>query len=276
MSNEKADEHDVRRSNNTQSGQRCSCILKACGIEKRFGPVVALSGLDLEIRESEIVAIVGDNGAGKSTFVNTLAGMLRPTGGWIEFCGRRVELNSPEAARRLGIETVYQDLGLCENLSVAENVFLGREVVRGWGPFRRVDSAAMRREAADVLKTLAVNVPSADAKVSSLSGGQRQAVALARCRLWRRRIAILDEPTAALGVQESASVVRAIKQLNRDGVAIVLVSHDIPMVLELVDRIAVLRKGTKVADFSSDGATVDMVVGLIAGSAERGSEEDER
>jgi ABC-type sugar transport system ATPase subunit len=246
--------------------QSAKVVLSARDIGKSYGAVRALAGLNFDISEGELVAIVGDNGAGKSTFVKTLAGVTSVSSGQFSFDGAPVAITSPEVASGLGIETVYQDLGLCDNLTVAENIFLGREPTKGWGPLRRIDSKRMKRAVESVLGKLSINVPDPDAKVAQLSGGQRQAVALSRCRLWRQRIAILDEPTAALGVQESARVVTTIRELQADGVAIILVSHDIPMVLDISDRIVVLRKGTKAADIRAADTNQEEVVALITGA----------
>jgi ABC-type sugar transport system ATPase subunit len=243
-------------------------LLAAVGVHKRYGAVHALRGIDFAIRPGELVGLVGDNGAGKSTFVKTLSGAIVPTEGELRWDGTPVTLHSPAVASELGIETVYQDLGLCENLTVTENIYLGRELTRGRGPWRRLDRRRMAAGVAEVLATLAVNVPHPDAKVSQLSGGQRQAVALSRCRLWRRRLVLLDEPTAALGVQESERVVQVIRDLRATGVAIVLISHDIPMVLSLADRVVVLRKGATVADRPAAGLTEHEVVTLITGASE--------
>ncbi|MFC5831159.1 ATP-binding cassette domain-containing protein [Nonomuraea insulae] len=243
-------------------------LLTTTGLEMRYGAIQALRGVDFDISAGELVALVGDNGAGKSTFVKALSGVIQPTGGTIACEGRPVTAHSPATARELGIETVYQDLGLCENLTVAENIYLGREPTRGWGPWRRVDRRRMAAEVAEVLGGLSVNVPSPDAKVARLSGGQRQAVAISRCRLWRRRLVLLDEPTAALGVQESERVVTTIGDLRGDGAAILLISHDIPMVMRLADRIVVLRKGAKAADVRADEVTEHDIVALITGAKE--------
>jgi len=241
-------------------------LLKARGITKHYGAVRALSDVDFEIRPGELVGLVGDNGAGKSTFVKTLAGAVQPSAGTVEMDGKPVRLATPQDARDAGIETVYQDLGLCDNLTVAENIYLGREPTRGWGPWRRVDRRRMGQEVREVLGTLSINMPEPGAQVTALSGGQRQAVALSRCKLWRRRLVLLDEPTAALGVQESARVVATIRELSAAGAAIVLISHDIPMVMELTDRIVVLRKGSKAADVPTAEVGEHDVVALITGA----------
>lgn len=242
-------------------------LLATRNLVKRYGAVEALRGVDFEIRPGEIVGLVGDNGAGKSTLVKILAGVTEPTSGYLEFDGQAVALESPVSARRLGIETVYQDLGLCENLSVAENIFLGREPTRGVGPLRWVDKRRMAHEAATVLAGLSINIPKPRVKVSLLSGGQRQGVALARARLWEQRLVMLDEPTAALGVQESRKSVEAIGQLQQAGAAILLISHDIPMLREIAHRVVVLRRGVKVADVTTSSVTEHDIVSLITGAA---------
>lgn len=241
-------------------------LLEARGVSKHYGAVKALDGIDFSIRPGELVAIVGDNGAGKSTFIKSLSGVSEISSGSMRFLGREVELNSPNDARSLGIETVYQDLGLCENLTVSENVYLGREPTKGWGPFRYVDRSRMHAELSEVLRTISINVPATDAKVGELSGGQRQAVAISRCKLWKSSMVILDEPTAALGVQESRRVVETIQRLHADGVAVIVISHDIPMVKELAERIVVLRKGRKVADTPAADVTEHEIVALITGA----------
>ncbi|MFB9836940.1 ATP-binding cassette domain-containing protein [Actinoallomurus acaciae] len=254
-------------------------LLQAVGVHKRYGAVHALRGVDFAVGPGELVGLVGDNGAGKSTFVKTLSGVVTPTEGTIRWEGDPVTLDGPAAAGELGIETVYQDLGLCENLSVTENIYLGRELTRGRGPLRRLDTRRMTANVADVLSGLSVNVPRPDTRVSALSGGQRQAVAMSRCRLWQRRLVLLDEPTAALGVQESERVVAVIEELRAAGVAIVLISHDIPMVMRLADRVLVLRKGAVAADLPTAELDEHGVVALITGAneaaaARRGGNED--
>jgi ABC-type sugar transport system ATPase subunit len=248
-------------------------LLEAIGIAKSYGAVQALRGVDFRIRRGETVALVGDNGAGKSTFVKILSGVTQPTSGTIRFAGKPVSIDSTDVAHALGIETVYQDLGLCPNLTVADNIFLGREMTRGIGPLRFLDRRAMRKAAAEILPTLSVNVPSPNANVARLSGGQRQAVAIARAKLWERSLVLLDEPTAALGVQESRRAMDAVRTMQQHGLSIVLISHNMPLVLEMSHRIVVLRHGRKVGDVPRAGVDGDDIVALITGAREERIEE---
>ena len=241
-------------------------LLEARGLKKNYGAVKALRGVDISVRRGETVALVGDNGAGKSTLVKILSGVTHPSEGQIYFNGSAVELRSPNDAKKLGIETVYQDLGLCDNLSVADNVFLGRERVRRVGPFHFLDRKTMRKEAAEALSRLVINAPRPDATIAFLSGGQRQAAALARAKLWARDLILLDEPTAALGVQESRRVIDAVRVMQAQGISLVIISHNIPLVLEICQRVVVLRHGTKVGDVSTPSLSADDIVGLITGA----------
>ncbi|MGQ9368325.1 ATP-binding cassette domain-containing protein [Azospirillum sp. ST 5-10] len=241
-------------------------LLEAKGIRKSYGAVQALRGIDLKIRRGETIALVGDNGAGKSTLVKILSGAVQPTKGDIAFDGRQVRMSSTDVARSLGIETVYQDLGLCNNMNVAENIFLGRERRRRLGFLNLLDKRAMRREAEAALKGLSINAPHPDANVAGLSGGQRQAVALARTKLWHSSLVLLDEPTAALGVQETKRAMDAVRKLQDEGVAIVLITHSMPMVMEMSQRVVVLRHGHKVGDVPTASLCGDDVVALITGA----------
>ncbi|MCO5063563.1 MAG: ATP-binding cassette domain-containing protein [Rhizobiaceae bacterium] len=244
-------------------------LLRIRGLKKNYGSIEALRGVDLDIRSGETVALVGDNGAGKSTLVKLISGAIQPSAGEMNFKGQPVRLASTDAARSLGIETVYQDLGLCNNLSVWENIFLGREETVGFGPLRFLAKRAMVRRSAEALHGLTINVPSPRANVSGLSGGQRQAVSLARTKLWKSALVVLDEPTAALGVQETERAMQAVRKLQSEGVAIILITHQMPMALDLADRIIVLRRGEKVGDLPSRGVTGDNIVALITGARER-------
>jgi ABC-type sugar transport system ATPase subunit len=244
-------------------------LLQACGLQKYYGAVRALGGVDFDVAHGETVALVGDNGAGKSTLVKILSGATRPSAGTIRFNDREIALASTDVARGLGIETVYQDLGLCNNLTVAENIYLGREIVHRIGPFGFLAKREMRRVAASVLSDLSVNVPRASANVAGLSGGQRQAVALARARLWERSLVLLDEPTAALGVQETRRAMDGVRAIKSEGTAVVLITHNMPLVLEMSDRVVVMRRGEKVGDVPTHALDADMIVSLITGARDR-------
>jgi D-xylose transport system ATP-binding protein len=239
-------------------------------VHKRFGPVVALSGVDFEADAGEVVALVGDNGAGKSTLTKIISGAYRADEGEFLFEGHAVHVASPEDAARLGISSVYQDLALCENLDVVANLFLGRE--RGPEalppPLRPLDEWGMEARAMEVLSGLAVKLPSLRRPVSFLSGGQRQAVAVSRAVLWGSKVVLLDEPTAALGVEQTAMVLRLVRQLRDRGLAVVLISHNLADVFRVADRIVVLRQGRRVAAFRTGEAERSEVVAAITGGNE--------
>jgi ABC-type sugar transport system, ATPase component len=243
-------------------------ILRADGIEKHFGRVVALRGASYELRAGEVHAIVGDNGAGKSTLIKILSGVYRPDGGTIEMEGQKVTIDSPRAARTLGIETVYQDLALADQLDATSNLFLGREAFLppplGWFGF--LDRKQMRRETADAIKRLKVGIPSVQQPVNNFSGGQRQAIAVARAIAWGRRIVIMDEPTAALGVRESQMVLELIKEIREQGLSVIMISHNLPEVFLVADRITVLRLGSTISTLQTKDSTVEAVVGIMTGA----------
>jgi len=236
-------------------------------LTKRFGGVVAVDGVTLSARIGEVTAIMGDNGAGKSTLLKCIVGLHRRDSGVVRLFGSEVAFTTPQEARKSGIETVYQDLSLVDSLSVAQNFFLGRELDKSFGPFHLLDRRGMRIAVEEALSTLSVNVPSTRSRVRYLSGGQRQAVAIARAATFGRRLVIMDEPTAALGVQETERVEGIIGRLRDRGLPIVLISHDMQQVLRVSDQVWVLRAG-KVA---GGGRTVefdgDRIVGLITGKA---------
>jgi len=239
-----------------------SPYLQAVGIKKRFGHVEALQDANVAVRLGECMALVGDNGAGKSTLVKVLSGVLRPDAGDILVDGTRVLLDSPLTARRCGIETVYQDLALAADLTAAGNLFLGREVRRrgllGW--LGVLDNEAMNTQALALMQKFKIKVKDARARVSDLSGGQRQGVAVARAAAWAARIIILDEPTAALGVEQSRAVRALVHSVKDSGCGVVLISHNMTEVLELADRIQVLRFGRGVAHFMKGEATIESIV----------------
>jgi len=242
-------------------------LLETRGLSKRFGSVQALTGVDIEVRAGSVLALLGDNGAGKSTLVKILSGAHRPDSGKILIDGMVRTIASPRQASEAGIETVYQDLALCDNLSVVQNLFLGRE--------RRnrtllgklfLDRRSMESEAAAAFESLGARIPSLYSQVSNLSGGQRQAVAIARAIVWRRRVVLFDEPTAALGIEQTANVYRLIRRLRDQRVGIVMISHNMADVFALADRLTVLRRGRKIADLDSRNCTPAQVVGKITGS----------
>ena len=231
--------------------------LAAHGIVKTFGHVTALDGVDFEVAPGEVVALMGDNGAGKSTLVKTLSGALQPDDGTLEIDGTETELDSPIHARELGIETVYQDLALADDLSAAENFFLGREylVNRGWRKLGHLDKRRMHKEAAEHLDRLAINLPDLRAPIREFSGGQRQCVAVARALVWASRVIFMDEPTAALGVAQTRHVLDLITRVRDQGLAVVVISHSVPEVMEVADRIVVLRLGKRVATLDPSSCT---------------------
>ncbi|HZV74397.1 MAG TPA: ATP-binding cassette domain-containing protein [Conexibacter sp.] len=253
----------------SSSGPARDPFLVVRGLKKSFGHVTALAGVDFELSAGEVVALCGDNGAGKSTLVSMLAGVQEPDDGTIEIDGRRVFLTSPLRAQEFGIATVFQSLALIEQRDVASNMFLGQEPVR-YGLV--VDRRRMRREATDVIARLRVGLPSVRTVVRDLSGGQRQAVAVARAVLRGSRILLLDEPTAALGVRESRRVVELIKELRAEGQAVVVISHNMEDVFEVADRIVVFRLGRKVADESRADLARDDLVSLLVHGRRTGAE----
>ncbi len=242
-------------------------VLELKGISKRFGAVEALSDVDFEVYPAEVVALAGDNGAGKSTLVKVIAGTHPPDAGVIRFGGAEVKLPSPRHATHLGIETVYQDLALCDNLDVVANMFLGRETVSGPAALGRLSELDMERRALDVLLRLNVTtIRSVRSPVATLSGGQRQSVAISRAVMWNSKIVLLDEPTAALGVAQTHQVRELIKRLRMQGLGVVLISHNLHDVFELADRIIVLRLGRRVATFKRAATTPEEVVAAITGA----------
>jgi simple sugar transport system ATP-binding protein len=237
-------------------------------ISHHFGAIQALTGVDLALSRGEVLGLMGDNGAGKSTLVKIIAGNFTPSGGTMMLDGEEVRLHSPLDARRHGIEIVYQDLALCDNLTAALNVFMGRELTRGWGPFKYLDRRAMVRRAGELFAELKSETRP-KALVHQMSGGQRQAVAIARTRLSDPKIVLMDEPTAAISVRQVAEVLDMIHRLKETGHAVILISHRMPDVFAVSDRVAVLRRGQKVADKPIADITPEDVTGLITGAIER-------
>jgi fructose transport system ATP-binding protein len=244
-------------------------ILEARGLVKRFGHVVALDQADFELYPGEILAIIGDNGAGKSTLIKTLSGAIQPDEGEVYLDGDAVQFRSPRDARRAGIETVYQDLAVAPALDIASNIFLGREQRRR-GPLGRVlrmlNKRGMRREAARHFSELRIGVQSISQAVEDLSGGQRQGVAVARAAAWGRRLVIMDEPTAALGVKETRQVLDLIRRVRERGLPVILISHDMPHVFELADRIHIMRLGRRVAVVTPQTHSMPEAVAIMTGA----------
>ncbi len=241
-------------------------MLRAAGISKRFGGVEALRDADIELRPGELAALVGDNGAGKSTLVGILSGAIRPDHGRIWCNGKEVHFHSPVDARNAGIETVYQTLALANHLDVAGNLFLGREkYLLRLGPFSILNRAAMRREARDLVARTGVYIPDIDSSVMNMSGGQRQGVAIARAAGWGSRLVLLDEPTAALGVQETGRVLEIIRTLKRQGITLLMISHNLRQVFGLVDSIWVLRHGRMVGRREVRTTRPEEIVSMITG-----------
>ncbi|MGH8274972.1 MAG: ATP-binding cassette domain-containing protein [Gammaproteobacteria bacterium] len=245
----------------TDGGRRPLLTLR--GITKRFGAVSALSGVDLDVYRREVLGLVGDNGAGKSTLIKILSGVHPPTTGSILFEGVERHLRSPLDARALGIETVFQDLALCDNLSVRDNLFLGREL-RAW----YLDTVGMEVRSWKLLAELSAKLPSAEMPVASLSGGQRQTVAIARSLLGDPKLIMLDEPTAALGVEQTTQVLNLVERLRTRGLAVIMISHNMADIQSVADRIAVLRLGRNNGVFDGRTVTAEQLVTAITGATD--------
>ncbi|MER6559259.1 ATP-binding cassette domain-containing protein [Streptomyces sp. NPDC001027] len=243
-------------------------LVEISGLRKSFDAVRALQGVDLTLAEGEVTALLGDNGAGKSTLVRCLTGVHPPDEGEIRFRGEQIRLGSPDDARRLGIETVYQTLGLIEDLTVWQNLYLNRELTTGFGPIQVLDKKSMIGHSQDILSRLDVNVPNVRATVRRMSGGQRQSIAIARAANWGKTLVIMDEPTAALGVRETAAVEALIHRLRDTGVTVLLISHDMAQVMRVADTAYVLRRGQTAARRTIADTTGDELVGLITGAIE--------
>lgn len=243
-------------------------VLEARGISKSFGAVRALDDANLQVFPGQIVALIGDNGAGKSTLINCLTGVFPPDSGEILFEGSPVHLHSPHDARNLGIETVYQDLAVAPHLDSAANIYLGREAMKPGllGKLGFLDNKLMMEETAAELKRLRVRIPDPRRRVFTLSGGQRQSVAVARSVKWASKVVIMDEPTAALGVAQSQMVLDLMRTVRNSGIPVIYVSHNMPHVFEVADRIVVLRLGTVVTELDPRTDTIDQAVGWMTGS----------
>ena len=242
-------------------------LLALRGVTKRFGAVQALDGVDVDINAGEVVALVGDNGAGKSTLVKVISGIYSPDEAAIWFDRQPVSIHGPGGAVRLGIATVYQDLALCDNLDVVENMFLGHERRAGTGVVTRaLDETSMERRSNELLENLAVTIPNLRSEVGTLSGGQRQQVAVARSLLGEPKVVLLDEPTAALGVAQTAQVLALIKRLREHGLAVMVISHNLADVFEVADRIVVLRLGRVAGIYDAAKTNQNEIVAAITGA----------
>ncbi|MEU7891903.1 ATP-binding cassette domain-containing protein [Nonomuraea sp. NPDC049152] len=239
-------------------------VLALEGISKRFGAVQALTDVDLEVNAGEVVALVGDNGAGKSTMIKVIAGVGPPDEGTITWEGRRVSISSPSDAQALGIATVYQDLALCDNLDVVGNLYLGNELTAT----AVLDEVSMEKRSRDLLHTLSIKIPSVRIPVASLSGGQRQTVAISRSLLGEPKVVLLDEPTAALGVEQTAQVLDLVERLRAQGHGVILISHNMVDVKAVADRIAVLRLGRNNGFFDAKATTQEEIIAAITGATD--------
>jgi len=253
------------------TGDRASPILEVVGLRKSFGPVEALRGVDMQLFPGEVLAIVGDNGAGKSTLIKHISGVHRPDAGHMMLSGKPLEVSSPREARDLGIETVYQDLALADDLSVGANIFLGREPIRkiaGILPF--LDDRAIRLETANLLNRIKSQIPKAAQTVARLSGGQRQAVAIARAIYWQAKVVIMDEPTAALAVMEREHVIRHARDLASHGTGVLYIGHNLTEILEVADRIMVMFRGTTVHVTNAANTTQEILIKYMTGYTDSG------
>jgi len=251
------------------AGTATTLVMEARGLVKRYGHVTALDNADFELRASEILAVIGDNGAGKSTLIKALSGALVPDAGEIRLDGHLVHFRTPMDARRAGIETVYQDLAVAPALSIAENLFLGRELRRPGvlgSVFRMLDKKRMREDSTSHMRELRIEIGSMGQAVETLSGGQRQGVAVARSAAFARHVVIMDEPTAALGVKQSTMVLDLIRRVRDRGLSVVLISHDMPHVFEIADRIHVARLGKRIAVLNPTTISMSDTVALMTGA----------
>jgi simple sugar transport system ATP-binding protein len=243
-------------------------LLEARSLVKHYGSVEALRGASFEVAAGEVVSLIGDNGAGKSTFIKCLSGAEQPDSGEILLEGKQIHLDSPTTARSLGIETVYQDLAVAPDLDPAANLYLGREIKRGGilGALGMLDKKEMRRRASEEFARLGVTLQNVDVPIGALSGGQRQSVAVARSVVWASKVVFMDEPTAALGVVQRERVLDVIRKVRDAGIGVVLISHNMPEVLSVSDRVEVLRLGKRVARFTASQASLEDLVGAMTGA----------
>ena len=242
--------------------------LETTGLAKSYGAVHALRGVDLCVHSGEVLALCGDNGAGKSTLIRVLSGAHEPSAGEVRLFGKPVRFESPHDALQQGIATIYQDLAIAPSMSIWQNVFMGAELTRSPLPGLRIlDKRAMRQKSAELLKSLNQTIADVDGSVSELSGGQRQAVAISRALLWKARVVIMDEPTAALGVKETAEVLGLVRRLREENVAVILISHSMEDVVAVADRVVVLKAGRKVAESSTRGLTPSALAQAVMSGA---------
>jgi ABC-type sugar transport system ATPase subunit len=243
-------------------------ILRVENLTKRFGGLTAVDKVSLEVNVGEVIGLLGDNGAGKSTLIKMVAGVYPPDEGEMYFKGNKVTFGGPRDARDVGIETIYQDLALAENLDVGANIFLGREILHNYlgGAIKTVDRNKMRDESAKALDRLNIRLPSLTQQVRNLSGGQRQAVAIARSIYWDAKLMIMDEPTAALGVSEQRKVLRLVKTLCDQGVPVIIISHNMQDIFAVATRIVVMRRGKKVGERMTGQTSADEIVSLMVGA----------
>jgi ABC-type sugar transport system ATPase subunit len=265
-------EENLREDNNVatapEPAERAP-VLQVRQLAKHFGGLVAVNQVSLEIWPGEVVGLLGDNGAGKSTLIKVISGVYRPDGGQILFENQEVAFTSPMDARKRGIETIYQDLALCENLDSVSNIFLGRERTRRrLGLLRELDRSAMLTETRQLLERLDIRIPDLLKPIRHLSGGQRQAVAIARAIYWNARLMIMDEPTAALGVIEQQKVLQLVRTLREQGVPVILISHNMQDVFAVADRAIVMRRGQKAGEVQVKNSSSDEIVRLMVGAAE--------
>ena len=246
-----------------------NATLEVRSLTKRFGGLVAVDHMDMQVYPGEVVGLLGDNGAGKSTLIKMVSGVYHPDEGRIFFQGKEVKMGTPMDALELGIETLYQDLALAENLDAYSNIFLGREKTKPFLGFIKVlDHDSMREESKKVLERLEIEIPSLQNQIKTLSGGQRQAVAICRSIYWNAKLLILDEPTAALGVHEQRKVLDLVRLLRSQNIPIIIISHQLYDIFSVTDRLVIMRRGKKVAERITKDTTPEEVVGLITGSEE--------
>ena len=242
-------------------------VLRVEHISKRFGPVTALRDINLHLRKGEVLGLLGDNGAGKSTLIKMISGVFHPDGGRLVLNGRDVSFSSPQDARNAGLETIYQDLAPCENLDAGANIFLGREPVRHTlGVLRTVDRGRMLAESRRILNQLDIRIPGLARPIRQMSGGQRQAVAIARAVYWNAQLMIMDEPTAALGVPEQRKVLALVRTLRDHGVGVIIISHNLQDVLDVADRVVVMRRGRTVGERRVAETSTSELLGMMIGA----------